>query len=172
MWICLAAIPHLNWYNRVCGESARNPLNREWWKRYERQVVAGTDDRYRLDGLLGHGSFGGVFRAVLIDKPRSAPLALKLIFPDSDDAAGRLKELIRGLKMRHVNIVPCSDAGMVTLDGIGFLYLAMELADETLEGRLIRGALTTPEATDLARHIGLALAFLHDDEREISYIAT
>jgi serine/threonine protein kinase len=56
---------------------------------------------------------------------------------------------------------------MVKLDGIGFLYIAMELADETLERRLMRGALTTLEAIDLARHIGSALAFLHDDERHL-----
>jgi eukaryotic-like serine/threonine-protein kinase len=140
-------------------------LNLQWWRRYEGQVIAGTDDRYRLDILLGNGAFGGVFRAALIDSPQADPVALKLIYPDSDNKAGQLSELIRGLKMRHANLIHCSDAGMATLEKVDFLYLAMEIADETLETRLARGSLTTAEAIDLARQMSSALAFLHDERR-------
>ncbi len=90
-------------------------------------LVAG---RYRIDGLLGQGGFGAVFRASEVESGRA--VALKVLLPNiAPDPAGRTRfqrEAETAKILEHPNTVQMFGCG-VAEDGLP--YIAWEL----LEGR-------------------------------------
>jgi predicted ATPase/tRNA A-37 threonylcarbamoyl transferase component Bud32 len=107
-------------------------------------VVAG---KYRIDGVLGSGGMGAVYRATHLQLER--PIALKLIrsdlIADPSMAERFRREAVAVARLRHPNIVIVHDYG--TEPGVG-AYLAMEL----LEGRSLRAELAE------RRRLGVDLA--------------
>jgi serine/threonine protein kinase len=80
--------------------------------------------RYRLEGFLGHGAMGRVYRAY--DTQLERDVALKVLRADgsSKDATTRLLREARAMaKLRHPNVVTVFDAG----EASGRTFLAMEL---------------------------------------------
>jgi len=132
------------------------------WSRLEGQIV---ENRYRLGELIGEGGFALVFRAeeeTAGGAMRS--VALKLIYPDPEiPREMQVKELLAVLQAKHPFIVQGYAAGICDLGGLSWLYLAMELAEETLEMRMKRGALSVSEVWKFAEHTASALAYLHKD---------
>ena len=108
---------------------------------------------YRVEGLLGRGGMGVVYRA---EHPRlGATIALKVMEPElALDEVSRerfVREARVAARLRHPNIIPIYDAG----EWHGDLYIAMRYIEgEDLRSLLRRGALT-PEQTHV---IGLQIA--------------
>jgi non-specific serine/threonine protein kinase len=102
----------------------------------EALVGATIDGLYRIEGLVGKGGMGAVYRAVQL--PLGRAVALKVVRGDllSDaTVVERFKREARAIAhLRHPHIVTAHDFGVVPDVG---MYLAMEL----LEGRTLRAEL-------------------------------
>ncbi|HJS48191.1 MAG TPA: serine/threonine-protein kinase, partial [Gemmatimonadales bacterium] len=104
---------------------------------------------YRVEGSLGVGGMGEVFRAT--DTALQRAVAIKVLRPEVATQVAVERFLREGrvlARLSHPNIVPVHHAGVA--DGIYFLV--MELQDcETLSDRLERGALSPREAQAVVR---------------------
>src|SRR5437762_8883033 len=105
---------------------------------------------YRVEGVLGRGGMGVVYRARDVALGRS--VALKLLAPElaADDRFRErfLRESRLAASLDHPAIVPIYEAGEVG----GQLYIAMRLVDGTDLKRLLAesgGALASERALDL-----------------------
>lgn len=138
----------------------------DYWKPFEGQCV---EKSFYLRELLGHGTFGGVFRADhLIEDRFIRSVALKLIRIERDETGQttidrELSELIAAANLHHPHLVSCFHAGSAEVGPAGtkFLYLVMELAEGSLRSRLKEGILSTAEASKLIEHVASGLTFLH-----------
>ena len=116
---------------------------------------------YRIDGTIGRGGMGTVYRAVRVDA--SETVALKVLRRELAADSGyrhRFRHEARAAgAVAHPHLVPVLDAGEV--DGLPFI--AMPLVDGmALDRRLRRGELLTPhQVVRLAEEIGGALDALH-----------
>ncbi|MBK9710608.1 MAG: protein kinase [Kouleothrix sp.] len=107
---------------------------------------------YQVEGLLGNGGMGQVFRAR--DRRSNKLVALKVLFPNlAANKKVRERFLQReaeiGKALRHPNIVEVYEAG----DADGQLFLAMEL----LEDGSLRGLLDRRETQPWPLELGLDL---------------
>ncbi len=110
------------------------------------QLQSALEPQYRLEGELGRGGMGLVFRAV--DTALDRSVAVKVIHPElaAHDAIARrfLAEARMIARLRHPNIVAVHAGG----NAGGFLYYAMDLVPgESLRQRLQRQRRLTPEET-------------------------
>lgn len=90
--------------------------------------------RYKLEGQLGQGAFGVVYRA--LDPQLGRRVALKIIKPtrhrDLSRVQGRIQREANALgRLRHPNVVRVYETGQSTVDDEGTpgVYLAMELVE-------------------------------------------
>src|SRR4051794_17922958 len=99
---------------------------------YVRPTVTGTDIEpgteiasYRVNGVLGRGGMGGVYRAEHTHLGR--PVALKLLAPGltGDFRERFVRESRAAASLSHPNIVTVYDAG----DADGVLWIAMQLVE-------------------------------------------
>ena len=115
---------------------------------------------YRLDGLIGRGGMGEVFRAV--DTRLNRAVAVKVMHPSGsglDTAVMRfLREARAASALNHPNIVTIHDVGE-TPSGEHFIV------QEFIDGRTLRSLLDEPvplgAAIDVAGQIARALAAAH-----------
>jgi streptogramin lyase len=126
------------------------------------QPDIGTDFvGYRIEGLIGRGGMGVVYRAYDLRLKRN--VALKLVAPELvlDDAfrARFERETELAMALEHPNVVPIYDAGDVD----GRLYMAMRLVEGSDLRAILRAETTLPPARafDLCRQIGSALDAAH-----------
>ncbi|MEJ7603255.1 MAG: serine/threonine-protein kinase [Kofleriaceae bacterium] len=121
------------------------------------------DGRYRIDGVLGAGGMGRVYRGEHTGIGRA--VAIKILHADltrNREAATRFqREALASGRLDHPNIVGVSDFGM--LDD-GACYLVMEaLEGESLGDRLEREpVLPWREAIDIMRGVMQGLQHAHD----------
>jgi serine/threonine protein kinase len=116
---------------------------------------------YRVEGLLGRGGMGVVYRA---EHPRlGASVALKVMDPElAADEVFRerfVREARAAARIRHPNIIPIYDAG----ESGGDLYLAMRLIEgEDLRSLLRKqGSLSAQQTHVIALQIASALDAAH-----------
>lgn len=119
-------------------------------------------DRYRIEGLLGEGGFGAVYRAKHVVMARD--VALKLLHPGSDrddDLRERfLREAQAAAAVGHPSIVQIFDCG-VTQEGHAFIAMEM-LRGEDLEEHLKKhGSLSRERAVGLVVKLLDALDAAH-----------
>jgi hypothetical protein len=129
-------------------------------------VVAG---RYELEGLVGRGGMGLVYRA--LDRCRQAAgveetrVAVKILKPEMaarPEAWGRLfREGLRGMELRHENLVRVYDVGA---EG-ELCFVTMELLEgDTLRAAIVRRSpegFPTDEGSRILGGIARGLACLH-----------
>ncbi|MBL0937602.1 MAG: protein kinase [Gemmatimonadaceae bacterium] len=126
-----------------------------------RTALAG---QYRVDGLLGQGGMGSVFRAH--DETLDRPVAIKVVAPDVAASAELRQRFVQEsrtvARLRHPNIVAVYTAG----EADGLLYFVMEFVPgESLRDRLTRqGALSEAESVPILRDIALALDYAYTAE--------
>jgi serine/threonine-protein kinase len=122
-----------------------------------------VDGKYVVEGLLGSGSVGAVFRATQLDLER--PVALKVVRPEAAANPVSLKRFKREAvalgRIKHPNIVTIHDSG--TIDGSA-AYFVMEL----VEGHSLRdeiqqkGSLETALVVRLMSQMCSAVQAAHD----------
>ncbi|HYL78137.1 MAG TPA: protein kinase [Bryobacteraceae bacterium] len=125
-------------------------------------------ERYELEGLLGRGGMGEVYRAQ--DRLLQETVALKTIRADQIGSSSLLGSLQREIqtarKVTHPNVCRVFDLGVHTFaDGSRppLQFLSMELLQgETLQARIeSKGRLTGDEALPLAIQLAEGLAAAH-----------
>ena len=141
-----------------------------FWKECEGEKIA---DSYKLEGLLGCGNFGGVFRSVQIVNGEELPekkVAVKLM------ASGQisLDELRFALRLpNHPNLVHHYTGNSVQIRGFSMFYLVMELASGSLADfvRQKGGRVSSDQAKPIVRDIAQGLKFLHElDSGDTKYV--
>jgi DNA-binding beta-propeller fold protein YncE len=123
-------------------------------------VVAG----YRIEGVVGRGGMGVVYRATQLSLDR--PVALKAIAPElAGDVMFRerfKRESRIAASIEHPNVIPVYEAG----EGEGLLYLTMRYVEGTDLRALIEthGSLEPARAARLVAQVAAALAAAHRRE--------
>lgn len=134
----------------------------DWERFYLHLRQPGYIPGYEIQGLLGHGSFGVVYKARKISVGR--PCALKFLKVD-DPATGQavlreLASLEHLAQLDHPGLVSVEDRGVV--DGIPYIVMGYG-GDETLATRLSAGGpLAADRAADLLARLCAAVQALHD----------
>ncbi len=123
-------------------------------------VVAG---KYRLDKLIGAGTFGAVYRAVHVELDRE--VAVKVLQPSvtaNEESLKRFRqEGIAACRVQHPNAVAVSDFG-VTETGVAYLVMEL-LTGKPLVDELTRGSKLTPgRCLEIVEPVCDVLAEAHD----------
>ena len=130
------------------------------WTRWQGQVINGV---FPLGRHLGCSEHSGVFLTKL-GTPRHGEAAIKVF------AAARAQEEMQiprwnrvgGLTQPH--LLPLFEWGACQLDGLPYLYVVMEYADQTLAQLLQHRALTADETKQMVLPMLDALTFLHGQD--------
>ena len=117
--------------------------------------------KYRLEGLIGEGGMGSVWRAR--NEMLEASVALKIVRPDlrGAETAGRLlREARVAARLNHPNVVRVQDCGVTDCDET---YIVMELLEGCSLGDKMRecGAFAPDYAVQLLLPVIDALAAAH-----------
>jgi hypothetical protein len=115
---------------------------------------------YRIEGLLGRGGMGQVYRAHQLSMNR--PVAFKVLSPRlATDPSFRerfLREARAAGRLHHPNLISVHDAG----EAGDLMFFSMELVEgESLRGRLRRGPMGEDEVWAVARQVLAALRYAH-----------
>ena len=117
--------------------------------------------RFRIEGVLGVGGMGVVYRAR--DEALGVPVAVKLLRSELADRPGAFErfrqELLLARQVSSPHVVRIHDIGQHE----GRWLISMDLVDgEPLDRRLdVRGALPVDEALAIARQVALGLQAAH-----------
>ena len=135
---------------------ARDLMSLEW-TRWQGQVINGV---FPLGRFLGHSDHSGVF----LTRPRSEggrEVAIKLLPATRAQEELQIPRWARAGALAHPHLLPLLEWGSCQLDGLPYLYVVMEYADQTLAQLLLQRALTAEEAREMLRPILKAFEFLH-----------
>jgi serine/threonine-protein kinase len=129
----------------------------EVWTRWQGHVI---NSEFRLGRCLGSSDHSGVYltRSAAID---SADLAIKLVPTNRALAEQLLPRWKRASALTHPHLLRLLAWGGCQLEGLPYLYLVMEYADQTLAQLLAHRALAAEEARQLLVPSLDALGFLH-----------
>ncbi len=123
------------------------------------EIVA---DRYRIDGVVGRGGFGAVYRATQLDT--GVEVALKVLInafgANKVDGKRFAREAALVQRLTHPNVVQLLDFGQTHK---GESYIAFELLQGTALARVLKehGALPIERAAEITRDVLLALEAAH-----------
>jgi tetratricopeptide (TPR) repeat protein len=125
---------------------------------------SGRSGRYRVEGELGRGGMGIVYKAQ--DTVLDRPVAFKVLPDALKDNPEALKNFLReaksAAKLNHPNIVTVYDAG----EQDGRYYIAMEYVDGTTLKEIVRrrGVISPTGTLHVLIQMCEALAFAHDQK--------
>ena len=124
-------------------------------------IPAGTSiGSYRIDGVLGEGGMGVVYRA--FDTRLNRPVAIKFLSDDIADLAARRRfqrEAQTASSLNHPHILTVYDAG----EADGRQYIVTELVDGgTLRDLLVSGQRTWRQMVELLMGVADGLATAHE----------
>jgi len=129
----------------------------ETWTRWQGQVINGV---YPLGRYLGGSEHSGVFLTKSAARD-SSEVAIKVVPTNRVLAESQLPRWKRAGRLDHPHLLRVFEWGGCQLDGLPYLYVVMEYADQTLAQLLRHRALTDDEAREMALPTLDALAFLH-----------
>ncbi len=129
----------------------------EVWTKWQGHVI---HDMFLLDRCLGFSDHSGVFLAKSAT-PGQSEVAVKLVPADRAMAESQLPRWKRAGRISHPHLLRLLQWGGCQLDGLPYLFVVMEYADQTLAQLLQRRALTDDEAREMMRPTLDALAFMH-----------
>jgi eukaryotic-like serine/threonine-protein kinase len=133
----------------------------EWDPSTDPLLGSVVDNRYEVEGVLGEGGMGTVYR--VRHKALERPLALKALrrdlSEDQDLPVRFIQEAKAAAAVEHPNIVQITDFGTL---GTGQPYFVMELLEgESLSAILRQGPLSPTRTVDVAIQVAEALAAAH-----------
>jgi TonB family protein len=134
-----------------------NELMSEIWTQWQGHVI---NDEFPLGRYVGGSEHSGVFvtnSAAL----GPADVAIKLIAADRVLVQSQLPRWAMAAGIVHPHLLKLLQWGECQLDGLPYLYLVMEYADQTLAQVLQGRALTDDETREMLHPILDALAFMH-----------
>ncbi len=127
-----------------------------------RELSAGADvGNYRIEGVVGRGGMGIVYRAAQRRPERT--VALKVIAPDladDDQFRGRFeRESNMAAQIEHPNVIPVYEVG----EDAGLLYIVMRYVEGMDLAGLVRreGQLAPSRAARIVAQVGSALDAAH-----------
>jgi serine/threonine-protein kinase len=117
---------------------------------------------YLVEGILGRGGMGVVYRArhEVLEREAAVKVLLAELGRDPDFRTRFLRESRMAARLsRHPNVLPVYDAG----DADGLLYLAMYLVEGPSLAEVIsqEGRLDAPRAVEIVRQVAAALDVAH-----------
>lgn len=134
-------------------------MNRPIWKMLENRQI---DNKYHLMKWLGEGGCGAVFHAYEVVHDRVIrEVALKLIPTTPDTLDRNLYELESASKLQYPHLLQCFTSGIWEDGEDDYLYIAMELADQTLRSRLVQTKLSEAEIQKIICDVCRALNYMH-----------
>jgi TonB family protein len=144
---------------RLGGNMSVEPseLSTEVWTRWQGHVINGV---FPLGRYLGCSDHSGVFLTRSAERG-PAELAIKLLPADRALAELQLPRWKRAGGLTHPHLLGLLEWGGCQLEGLPYLYVVMEYADQTLAQLLLHRALTDGEAREMLLPALHALAFLH-----------
>jgi TonB family protein len=129
----------------------------EVWTRWQGHVI---NSAFPLGRYLGSSDHSGVFLTRSAEHS-AADLAIKLVPTNRALAELLLPRWKRAAGLLHPHLLELVEWGGCQLEGLPYLYVVMEYADQTLAQLLQHRALTEDEARELLGPTLEALAFLH-----------
>ncbi|HKF98709.1 MAG TPA: protein kinase, partial [Steroidobacteraceae bacterium] len=133
-----------------------NEVASELWTRWQGEVINGV---YPLGRYLGCSDHSGVFLTKSAARP--AEVAIKLVPTSRELAESQLPRWKRAAGLAHPHLLRLFECGGCQLDGLPYLYIVMEYADQTLAQLLLHRAMTDDEAREMLSPILDGIAFLH-----------
>jgi TonB family protein len=133
-----------------------NEVASELWTRWQGQVINGV---YPLGRYLGCSDHSGVFLTKHAARP--ADVAIKLVPTNRSLAESQLPRWKRAAALAHPHLLRLFECGGCQLDGLPYLYIVMEYADQTLAQLLLHRAMTDDEAREMLPPILDGITFLH-----------
>src|SRR5271169_4137521 len=129
----------------------------EVWTKWEGQAVNGV---LPLRRLLSAGDHGAVF---LTEFPAQhlADAALRLVPVTPSLTQAQLAHWTTAASLSHPHLIRILETGLCRLEGLQFLFVVMEYAEQTLSQILPQRALTPDELREMLPPTLSALAFLH-----------
>jgi len=124
--------------------------------------ASGRDGRYKINGTLGRGGMGIVYRAE--DTVLDRIVAFKVLPDTLQENPQALKNFLREAKsaaaLNHPNIVTIYDAG----EQDGIYYIAMEFVDGNTLKEIVkhRGKISTAGVVHVLAQLSEALAYAHE----------
>lgn len=131
-------------------------VTNEVWTRWQGHVINGV---FPLGRYLGCSEHSGVF--VTKSAARPAEVAIKLVPTNRALAESQLPRWKRAGGLVHPHLLRLFEYGGCQLEGLPYLYMVMEYADQTLAQLLLHRALTDDEVREMLLPTLDALAFLH-----------
>jgi outer membrane biosynthesis protein TonB len=129
----------------------------EGWTRWQGHVINGV---FPLGRYLGCSDHSGVFLTMSAALGPSE-VAVKLVPTNRALAESQLPRWKRAGGLAHPHLLRLLEWGGCQLDGLPYLYVVMEYADQTLAQLLRHRVLTDDEAREMLLPTLDALAFLH-----------
>ena len=142
-------------------------IDRRYWQRFQNKSI---NNQYHLETLLGVGGYGAAFLAKeMVRNKIIRKLAIKLILPEEDEKKleKQLEELDNAVNLSHPHLLHCYAPGECTIDEEEFLYLVMELAEESLDKRLKQGIISATETREIIKGLASALVYLHEERKQV-----
>ncbi len=144
---------------RDLGGTSRQNL-RDGAKAWVGKMVA---QRYRLEGIIGIGGMGAVFRAkhLALGKTFALKILHRVYTRDSDIVARFMREARAATQTGHPNIIDIIDIGTTDDEDV---YFVMELLEGRTLGEVVEteGPLAVRRAVHIARQICRAVAAAHE----------
>ena len=135
-------------------------LKSEVWTRWQGHVINGV---FPLGRFLGCSDHSGVF-LTRSAAPGPSEVAIKLVPADRAMAESQLPRWKKAGSLAHPHLLGMLQWGGCQLEGLPYLYVVMEYADQTLAQLLQHRALTDDEVREMLRPTLDVLAFLHSQD--------
>jgi serine/threonine protein kinase len=147
---------------RLGGHMSVEPreLMSEVWTRWQGHVINGV---FPLGRFLGCSDHSGVF-LTRSAAPGPSEVAIKLVPTNRALAESQLPRWKKARSLAHPHLLGLLQCGGCQLDGLPYLYVVMEYADQTLAQLLRHRALTDDEVREMLGPTLDMLAFLHSQE--------
>ncbi|HZI19280.1 MAG TPA: SUMF1/EgtB/PvdO family nonheme iron enzyme [Pyrinomonadaceae bacterium] len=160
---CGAELPSSTWPTAPAGNGrdAEETAEARAARRAGSLVGRFIENKYRVEGVIGAGGMGTVYRATrLLIGDEVAVKVLHAEFVRDQEAERFRREAQAAARIKHPNAVSVYDFG-VTADGL--LYLVMELVEGESLRQLIkaRGSLEPAAAVEITRQVCAALEEAH-----------